>query len=201
VLLIVNVNDSVVELTEAKPAVTPAGTPVAEKDTRSTRLTGLVTTRLMGLLYPALSVRLLTEAARVKLDRATVSAIVVALDSLPEVPVTETLKVPGTAFAPGLSVNVVSCPLLAELNEAATPLGTPEIEKATLPVNPLCAVTVIALLTLAPAVSRVTVVAGTLRVNVGALAAAAGTTAKMLRLIVKITLRQKWRGDKIAARN
>jgi hypothetical protein len=50
VLLIVNVTEVVLESTEAKAAVTPAGIPDAAKLTLLARPTGLITAMLIGLL-------------------------------------------------------------------------------------------------------------------------------------------------------
>jgi len=63
---------------------------------------------------------------------------------MPEVPVMVTVDVPVAAVLLAVSVNV----LLA--NEAVTPLGMPEADNATLPMNPPCAVVVIVLEPLAP---------------------------------------------------
>ena len=66
---------------------------------------------------------------------------------MPEVPVMFTVEVPVAAVLLAVSVNM----LLA--NEAATPLGMPEADNATLPLKPFCAVVVIVLEPLAPCVT------------------------------------------------
>ena len=45
-----------------------------------------------------------------------------------------------------VSVNVLVLVVLVGLNEAVTPLGRPDADRATLPVKPFCGVTVIVLL-------------------------------------------------------
>ena len=61
----------------------------------------------------------------------------------PELPLTLTPKVPGFAELLTLSVNVVAVVEEVGLNDAVTPAGRLEAEKATLPVNPFVRCTVI----------------------------------------------------------
>jgi len=61
----------------------------------------------------------------------------------PELPLTLTPKVPGFAELLTLSVNVVAVVEEVGLNDAVTPPGRLEAEKATLPVNPFVRCTVI----------------------------------------------------------
>ena len=49
-----------------------------------------------------------------------------------------------------VSVNVLVIVAGFGLNDAITPLGRPDADKLTLPLNPFCEVTVIALVPLAP---------------------------------------------------
>jgi hypothetical protein len=83
-------------------------------------------------------------------DEFTVRLMVVVWVRLPDVPVTVTVAVPVVAVALAVSVSVLVVVALAGLNDAVTPLGSPEAERATLPLKPLIAVTVIVLLPLLP---------------------------------------------------
>jgi len=65
------------------------------------------------------------------------------LERLPEVPVIVTVAVPVVAVLLAVSVSVLLPVVLAGLNEAVTPLGRPEADRLTLPVNPLAGFTVI----------------------------------------------------------
>jgi hypothetical protein len=86
---------------------------------------------------------------------------------LPEVPVMVTVAVPGVAVLLAASVSVLVLVVEAELNEAVTPVGTPEADKATLPLKAFCGVTVIVLVPLAPC-TTVTLVGDADRVKFGA---------------------------------
>ncbi len=69
---------------------------------------------------------------------------------LPEVPVTVTVTVPVAAVLLAVSVNALVVAVLLGLNEAVTPLGSPDADKLTLPLKPFCGVTVMVLVPLAP---------------------------------------------------
>ncbi len=71
--------------------------------------------------------------------------MVVVLVSVPEVPVIVTVTVPVVALLLAVSVNVLVFVVLAGLNDAATPLGRPDADNATLPLKPLSAFTVMVL--------------------------------------------------------
>jgi hypothetical protein len=58
--------------------------------------------------------------------------------------------VPVVAVPLAVRVNVLVVVAGFGLNDAVTPLGRPDADKLTLPLNPLCEVTVIALVPLAP---------------------------------------------------
>ena len=62
---------------------------------------------------------------------------VVALVSVPDVPVTVTVTVPVVAVLLAVIVRVLVFVVLAGLNEGVTPLGRPEADKLTLPLKPL----------------------------------------------------------------
>ena len=55
---------------------------------------------------------------------------------LPDVPVIVTVKVPVMAATLALSVNVLAPVVGFGLNNAVTPLGNPEADKLTFPLNP-----------------------------------------------------------------
>lgn len=70
----------------------------------------------------------------------------------PEVPVIVTETVPVVAVPLAVSVSVLAPVVFAGLNDAVTPLGRPEADKATLLLKPLSGFTVIALEPLDPCV-------------------------------------------------
>ncbi len=69
---------------------------------------------------------------------------------LPEVPVMVTGKVPVVAVILAVSVKMLEPAALEGLKEAVTPLGKPDADKLTVPVNPFCGVIVTVLVPLAP---------------------------------------------------
>jgi hypothetical protein len=69
---------------------------------------------------------------------------------MPEVPVIVTVTVPVVAVPLAASVNVLEAVAGLGLNDAVTPLGRPDADRLTLPLNPFCGVIVIALVPLAP---------------------------------------------------
>ena len=84
----------------------------------------------------------------------TVSATVVLLLKLPEVPVMLIDIVPSAAALLAMSVNVLVLLVVLGLKEAVTPLGRPEADRLTLPLKPFCGVTVIVLVPLVPPGAR-----------------------------------------------
>ena len=84
------------------------------------------------------------------LDCVTVRLTVVLWVRLPDVPVTVTVEVPVVAVLLAEKVNVLVPVVLPGLNEAVTPLGSPEADRLTLPVNPFSWFTAIVLVPLAP---------------------------------------------------
>ena len=83
----------------------------------------------------------------------TVRVSVVVFVKLPEVPEMVTKAVPIVAALPAVSVKVLVPVVLAGLKEAVTPVGNPEADRLTLPVNPFCGVIVTVLVPLAPCVT------------------------------------------------
>lgn len=77
-----------------------------------------------------------------------VSAIVVLLVVLPELPITVTVEYPGAVLAAALNVRVVVRVADAALNVAVIPAGKPVTEKATVPLKLVCGVTVMVLVAL-----------------------------------------------------
>ena len=82
----------------------------------------------------------------------TVSEILVCFVKLPDEPVTVIVNAPMAAVALAVSVNVLVVVAGFALNDAVTPLGKPDADKLTLPLNPLTGVTLIVLAPLVPCV-------------------------------------------------
>lgn len=80
----------------------------------------------------------------------TVNEIVVVLDKLPDVPVIVIVAAPAVAVALARRVNELVLVAPAGLKEAVTPLGRPDADRLTLLLKPLCRVTVMVLVPLAP---------------------------------------------------
>src|SRR5258708_12304655 len=80
----------------------------------------------------------------------TDSVSVVKLVRLPEVPVMVTLAAPTVAVLVAVNVNMLVLVVLAGLKEAVTPLGRPDADKPTLPLKPLCGITLTVLVPLPP---------------------------------------------------
>ena len=80
----------------------------------------------------------------------TVRVSVVVFVKLPEVPEMVTKAVPIVAALPAASVKVLVPVVLVGLKEAVTPVGNPDADRLTLPVNPFCGVIVTVLVPLVP---------------------------------------------------
>src|ERR1700674_5324359 len=154
VLLAVKVNVLVVVAGFAlNDAVTPLGSPDADKLTLPLKPFCGVTVIVLAPPAPCVIVKLLGDAERTKFGGAfTVSEIVVAFDKLPEVPAMVTVTVPVVPVRLAVSVNVLVVVAGFALNDAVTPLGSPDADKLTLPLKPFCGVTVIVLAPPAPCV-------------------------------------------------
>ena len=72
------------------------------------------------------------------------------MDRLLDEPVTLTAAVPVAAVPLAVSVSVLVLAVLLGLNDAVTPLGSPDADRLTLPLKPFCALTVMVLVPLAP---------------------------------------------------
>jgi hypothetical protein len=62
--------------------------------------------------------------------------MVAVFDKLPDAPVTVTVAVPVAAVLLAVNVNVLVPVVVAGLNDAVTPLGRPDADRPTLPLNP-----------------------------------------------------------------
>jgi hypothetical protein len=80
----------------------------------------------------------------------TVSPTVVEFVKLPHVPVTVTVAGPGVATLLAISVSVLEPVVGFGLNDAVTPLGSPDADKVTPLLKPFNGITVIVLVPLPP---------------------------------------------------
>jgi len=151
-LLTVSVNVPVlVALLGLNDAVTPVGRLDAEKLTLPVKpFVGWMVIVDVPLL-PRATLRLLGDAERLKFGPGvTARAIAVVCVKPPDMPVIVTVTLPVVAVLLAVSVSVLVLVVLLGLNDAVTPLGRPDADKATLPVKPFCGVTVIVLFPLVP---------------------------------------------------
>jgi hypothetical protein len=144
---------ALVALLGLKAAVTPLGSPVADKPTLPLNPFWGVTVIVLVPLAPCVMVTLLGDAERAKFAGATAVTVretVVKFDKLPDTPVMVTVAVPVVAVPLATRVSVLVLVATLGLKDAVTPLGRPEADKLTLPVNPFWGVTVIMLVPLVP---------------------------------------------------
>ena len=150
------VNVSTLELVDdagLNEAVTPLGNPVAVKVTLPVNPPVSVTVMVSVPLLPCFTVSDVGEEESVKpavTFALIVSATVVVAVVLPDVPVTVTVAAPMVAVELAVSVSTLELVEEAGLNEAVTPLGSPDAVNVTLPVNPPVSVTVMELVPLLP---------------------------------------------------
>jgi hypothetical protein len=76
--------------------------------------------------------------------------MVAVCDKAPEEPVVVTVALPSVAVLLAVSVNVLVPVVAGGLKDALTPLGKPDAERLTSPVNPFCPITVIVLVAVPP---------------------------------------------------
>ena len=134
-------------------ALTPLGKPEADKVTMPVKPFCGVTPIVLVPLVPCTILKLFGDAERLKFGPAfTVTEIAVVLVKPPDVPVTVAENVPVVAVLVAVSVMVLEALAGLGLNDALTPLGRPEANKATPPVKPFCGVTPIMPVLLAPCV-------------------------------------------------
>ena len=150
--LAVSVNALVlVALAGLNNAVTPLGRPDADNTTPALNPLRGLTVMVLEPLEPCVMVKLLGDAESVKFGGGfTVRESVVELDRLPDEPEMVTVAGPVVAVLLAVSVRVLVPVVLAGLNEAVTPEGKPDVDKLTVPLKPLSALTLIVLLPLAP---------------------------------------------------
>lgn len=147
----VKVTGRVPAVVAPKAAVTPEGKPDTVSATESLKPFKAVIAMALTPLAPAFTLKFAGVAESVKLGGVgMVTAIVVVFVVAPEVPVTVTVEVPGTAVDEARKVSVVMCVVETGLKVAATPVGRPVSAKLTDPLNPLCGATVMVLLPLPP---------------------------------------------------
>jgi hypothetical protein len=117
-------------------AVTPLGRPDAVRLTLPLKPLSGPTVIVLAPLLPCGMLRLAGDAESAKPGAAMVRAIVAVLFNVPEAPVTVIVDIPVTADALAVSVKVLAPVVLAELNDAVTPLGRPDAARLTLPLKP-----------------------------------------------------------------
>jgi hypothetical protein len=132
-------------------AVTPLGKPVMATLAEPVNpLAGVMVTAPLAE-DPCAKLKLEGEIPSEKLDPpVTVNASVMELVVVPEVPVTVIFVVPDGALALAVNVSVLVVVVVAGLNEAATPLGSPSAVRVTWPVKPLFRVSVMVFLAVEP---------------------------------------------------
>jgi hypothetical protein len=138
-----------------KAAVTPVGRPeIARLTLLLLRPTGFAMLIVLLALLPAPRLKVLADVKRLKLGVGMFNSIVALLFVLPEVPVTVRVCAPGAAEELGVKVKVLLLVVLAGLNAAVTPAGSPLALKATLPLKSPWPDTLIVELVLAPPTVR-----------------------------------------------
>ena len=127
-------------------ALTPVGRPDTDKLTLPPKPFAAATLIRLVPAVPCARLKLLGDAERPKVGTAiTVTDRDVAWVKLPDVPVMVSVAVPGVAVLVAVSVRVLEVDVGLELNVALTPLGTPDADRLTPPVNPFREATLIVL--------------------------------------------------------
>jgi len=138
-----------------KEAITPLGSPEADKLTLPLKPFCGVTVMVLVPFAPCVTVRLLGDAESVKFAGGagfTVREITAEFIKLPDVPLMVTLTVPVVAVLLTTSAKALVAVAGFGLKDAVTPLGRPEADKLTLLLKPFCGVTVMVLVPFAPCV-------------------------------------------------
>jgi len=134
-----------------KDAMTPRGSPEADKLTLPAKPFCGVSVMVDVTFAPRARLNEFGEAVRTKLGGATTVRETVALcDNAPDFPAIVTVKVPNVAVLLAVTVSVLVFAVLTGLNAAVRPLGKSVAERLTLPLNPFRGVTVIVLVPCAP---------------------------------------------------
>ena len=140
-----------VELLGLKEALTPRGSPAADRLTAPVNPFCGVMLIVGVTLPPRARLNEFGDAEIAKFGGATtVSETEVLRDNPLEFPVIVIEKVPRAAVLAAVNVSVLAPLVLAGLNPAVTPLGSPVADRLTLPLNPLSGFTVIVLVPFAP---------------------------------------------------
>ena len=141
----------VVAILGLKMAVTPLGRPEADRVTPPLKPFWGVMVTVLERLVPCVMFKLAGDADRLKFGAVvTVSAIVVALVKVPDVPEIVTVAVPVVAVLLAVRVKVLVVVAGFVLNDAVTPLGRPDVDRVTPPLKPFRALTVIVLVPVFP---------------------------------------------------
>jgi hypothetical protein len=133
-------------------AVTPLGRPATARVTLPLNPLMGVTVMVSVALAPWVTLSVAAEAPNEKLGgAATVKAMAAVALRLPDLPVTVTVAAPTAALELAVKVNVLAVAELAGLNNAVTPLGSPEAVRLTALLNPLAGATAMLAVPVAPA--------------------------------------------------
>ncbi len=135
-----------VGLAGLKDAVTPLGSPEADKLTLPVKPFVGFTVIVLLPLFPWVTVTLDGEAESVKFGAGLTVRVTLVVWLV-------TVAVPVAAVLLAVSVSVLVPVVLAGLKDAVTPLGSPEADRLTLPVKPFVGFTVIVLVPLLPCVT------------------------------------------------
>ena len=122
-------------------AITPVGRLESASETSPAKpFAGISAIVVVAPDPPALIARLFGVAVSEKFgedeEAFTVRLIVTVWTSAPDVPVIVMAPVPVAALVLAVSVTALLLVVEAGLNDAVTPLGNPEADKETVPVNP-----------------------------------------------------------------
>jgi hypothetical protein len=141
----------VVALAGLKLAVTPEGNPLADRLTDPEKPFSGFTVTVLVPVFPWVMVKEVGESESEKSGAAfTVRAIVVVWVSVPETPVTVSVKVPVAAVLPAVRVSVLEEVALVGLKLAVTPEGRPLTDRLTDPEKPFTGFTVTVLVPIFP---------------------------------------------------